>query len=150
MKWRKQWDDIGNADAEAETLLIITDPGMTLQAPAEEADINVIIKRFGITDGSAPLPYWSSQAGLYGDISEFPQDPTEIANIMRDAELRFMALPGDVRQRFTTPQDLFEFLGDEKNADEARKLGLLKPIEPKPPEPEPMRVRVVPEPEAPK
>lgn len=143
IQWRHQWDADADEDADANTLIDFTgDPGMTIQGPTEEADINVIIKRFGIQDGSQ-LPYWNNAQGIYGDISEFPQDPTEIANIMRDADLRFKLLPADVRQRFPSPEALFDFIADPENKAEARKLGLFKPEEVPKPEPEPMKVRVV-------
>lgn len=125
--WRIQWDEY---DTESENSgIVFTEPSMTMQEHAEDADINVIMKRFGVTDGSQ-LPYFASAAGIYGDISEFPQDPTEIANILRDADLRFRALPAEIRQRYPSPEDLFTFLADDANADEARKLGLLEEKKP--------------------
>lgn len=130
LKWRNQWDEKADAVERATTEIDFTgDPGKTIQEPTEDADINVLVKRFGIVDGSQ-LPRWADPKALYGDVSEFPQDPTEVANIMRDAEVRFLTLPADIRERFNNPGRLYKWLEDSKNDDEAVRIGLLKPILP--------------------
>lgn len=126
MEFKQQWDSQASETDRANTRIDFAgDPGCTKQAPKDDTDINVIIRRFGITDGSQ-LPYWTNPRAIYADISEFPQDPTELANIMRDAEIRFMALPADIRSRFPTPGALFAFANDPKNTEEAIKLGILR------------------------
>jgi hypothetical protein len=125
IKWRDQWDDDADQIERERTAIDFTgDPGMTRQEPAEDSDINVLMKRMGVTDG-AVLPYWQSPRALYGDFSEFPQDPTELANIMRDADVRFMTLPADIRERFNNPAGLLKFMENPKNIDEAVRMGLL-------------------------
>lgn len=132
--WRIAWDRF-DTTREASGIDFKNSPSMTLQEHTEDADINVIMQRFGIKDGSV-LPYWPAANGIYGDLTEFPQDPTEIANIMRDAQLRFAMLPATIRQRYPTPEALFDFLSDPDNEPEARKYGLLEEKAPEPPKPE--------------
>lgn len=102
------------------------DPGKTLQEPKEDADINILMKRFGVKDGSA-LPYFTSPKAMYGvDFSEFPTDPQAIADMMHEGQLAFMRLPADLRQRYQTPEALFKFMEQPDNYEEAVKLGLLE------------------------
>lgn len=129
-----RYDQLTAIDCEA-----AGDKGKTLQAPAEEQDINVIMKRFGVTDGSI-LPYWRDPNALYGDFSEMPTDPVEAAELIRLGELTFMTLPADLRQRWGTGAKLYNWLSDEKNHEEARKLGLL---DPKQTPPSPIKVEMV-------
>lgn len=107
------------------------DPSMTLQEPADDADINVILKRMGVRDGSR-LPYFPDANAIYGDISEMPTDPVVIAEIMRQAQLNFMLIPGDVRQKFANTEELYLYLRDPKNHKEAIELGLLQAPDPGP------------------
>lgn len=125
MRFRKRYDDEENkAVGDLEAISFIGDPGRTLQEPAEDADINVLMKRMGVKDGSA-LPYFQNPRALYGDFSVWPDDPVELANIMREGQLAFLRIPAAVRQRYSTPEELFAFMNDEKNYEEAVKLGLL-------------------------
>lgn len=128
IKWRSQWADNDDEDKIAKTTALDFTGTTTIvdQEAAEDTDINVIMKRFGVKDGSA-LPYWDDPKGIYGDISQFPQDPTELANIMLEGQRRFMGLPANVRQRYPSPEALFEFLSNDDNHREARELGLLRP-----------------------
>lgn len=100
------------------------DEGLTMQAPAEEQDINVIMRRFGIKDGSQ-LPRWTDPQAIYGDFSNMPNDPVEAAEIIRRGEVSFNTLPADVRNRFGSGAKLYNWLQDEKNTDEAIRLGLM-------------------------
>lgn len=100
------------------------DQGMTLQAPAEEHDINVIMKRFGVKDGSQ-LPYWPDPNAIYGDFSTMPDSPVEAAEILRQGELEFKLLPAEVRNRFESGAQLYHWLADPNHHEEAQQLGLL-------------------------
>jgi hypothetical protein len=83
------------------------------------------MKRMGVKDGSA-LPYFPDARAMYGDFSVWPDDPTELAEIMREGELAFMRLPAELRQRYGTPDQLHRFMNQEANYEEAVKLGLLE------------------------
>lgn len=130
------WNDGNNAELDQENrdatdVDFTGDPGLTLQAPAEEADLNVIIKRFGVTDGSR-LPRWQDPNAMYGDFSEFPTDPVELAEIIRQGDVAFAALPAELRARFGTGGQMYNWLKDPKNHDEAVTIGLLQrpPLKP--------------------
>jgi hypothetical protein len=46
-------------------------------------------------------------------------------NLIRQAQEEFMRVPGEIRARFNNdPQQFMEFLEDDRNVDEAVKLGL--------------------------
>jgi len=123
--WRLQWDyDADAIEREATNIDFTGDPGKTIQEPAEDADINVLMQRFGVKDGSI-LPYWYAPANMYGDYSNMPDDPVLIANILRDGEIAFMMLPAKIRQRFGSGPELYNWLSDVKNNEEAVELGLL-------------------------
>lgn len=92
----------------------------------DDADINVIVKRFGLT-GELPQAYRAPVSGDFTGISDFHS----AMNAVRAAEERFLQVPAELRKRFGhDPAQLIAFLDDEANRDEAVKLGLL----PKPPE----------------
>jgi hypothetical protein len=125
MKFRPRHNDKDQEKWGAHTAIDFTgDPGKTLQEPADDADINILMKRMGVTDGSQ-LPYFQNPRAMYGDFTEVPTDPTELANMVRAAELEFMMIPAEIRQRYRGPEDLFNYLNNPENYDEAVKLGLL-------------------------
>lgn len=102
------------------------DPGMTRQEPAEDADINVLMKRMGLDDGGR-LPYFNNPDAMWGvDLSSIENDPVLIHNAMLHAQEIFMTIAADVRQKFTGPADMYQYLADPANREEATKLGLLK------------------------
>lgn len=140
--WRNPYNVEENQYFDELTKIDCTnDPGVTLQAPAEEQDINVIMKRFGVKDGSK-LPYWTDPTAVFGDFSYMPEDPVEAAEMLRQGEVAFMTLPADVRRQFDSGAHLYNWLQDEKNAEEAVRLGLLKKKTPPAP-PKPTEVVVV-------
>lgn len=94
----------------------------TQQQFKEESDINEIVRRFGLTGEMPDNP----RVPQYGDFEEVT-DFQSAMNAVRQAEEGFMELPADVRARFANdPQRLMDFLADEANRDEARKLGLVR------------------------
>lgn len=95
--------------------------GKTQQSFAEEADINVIVRRFGVT-GQLPE---NPNPPVYGDFVGL-NDYQSAVNAVLAAEAAFMAFPAEVRARFRNdPQEMMAFLADEKNRDEAVSLGLV-------------------------
>lgn len=126
MTFRRRYDHDQNEQIGHNTAIDFTnDPGKTIQEPTEDADINILMKRMGVKDGSA-LPHFQNARALYGDFSETPSDPVDLANMMRAGELAFMRLPATIRARYHTPEQLFHFMNDNENYDEAVKLGLLE------------------------
>lgn len=102
---------------------IVKTPSLTKQSFAEEADINTIVRRFGIT-GQLPS---NVVAPTFGDFTSVVDYQTAL-NAVIAAQGAFMMLPAEVRERFgNDPQRFVEFTSDDANYDEARKLGLLMP-----------------------
>ena len=94
----------------------------TKQSFKDECDINELVRRFGLT-GEMPQTLEMPKSGDFGTM-----DFHEAMNAVRQAEEQFMTLPAEMRARFGhDPGALIAFLEDEKNKDEAIKLGLVNP-----------------------
>lgn len=121
-----------------ETGLECKDKSLTIQSQAADADINVIMKRFGVT-GAVPVVALPPE---FGDFS-VDIDFRKAMDIMNTADRSFMSLTADIRARFLNdPLRFVEFVADPKNIDEVRKLGLA-PEKIVAPDPVPMKVEVV-------
>lgn len=124
--WRHQYDE--ERDAYEQALTDITPEGPTLTQAhfAKDADINEIVKRFGVKDGS--IPPMALNPRYFGDFENVPDFREALDNI-REANDRFAMLPADIRSRFNNnPLDLFAFVENPANDDEAVRLGLLRKI----------------------
>jgi phage internal scaffolding protein len=126
-------DEASDAVAERNDL-----PSMTIQSQTEDADINVLMKRYGLT-GHLPdnvrLPTYGDFHGVY--------DYQTAMNAVVAADEAFMELPADIRKRFgNSPQLYMEFTTNPENMDEMRKLGIAKEV-PVVVESPPMKVEVV-------
>lgn len=92
------------------------------QSLAADADINVIVRRFGLT-GTMPQVLNMPTSGDFTGVTDFH----EAANVVRRAQEEFLEVPADIRARFgNDPGQLIAFLGDDANRAEAIKLGLVK------------------------
>lgn len=122
--------------ASVDSGLVCEDESLALQSAKDEADINTIVRKFGLT-GELPNDLKMPQSGDFTDVPDFHS----AMNLVRSAQEQFLRVPADVRARFNNdPQRLMAFLEDDVNRDEARKLGFLAdPVK----VPEPMRVQVV-------
>lgn len=103
----------------------------TKQSMAASCDINVLMGRYLRT---GTVDHLAKHGGTYG----FADSRTfhEAMNLIRKAEEMFEDLPSGVRKRFgNDPAAFLDFVGDSKNLDEMRSLGLAKPA-PKVPETE--------------
>lgn len=106
---------------------IVTDtekyPSRTIQSAKDDADINVIVKRFGIT-GQMPA---SPRLPSYGDYSGVI-DYQSAMNVIVQAKEAFMELPAEIRAKFgNDPQAYLQFASDPENIDSMRKMGLAIP-----------------------
>lgn len=112
------------------------DPSLTVQADAQESDINFIVKRFGIT-GELPrnLEYVTNV-----DLTEAPDTYHGAMSILMRAQDTFMELPASVRTKFDNDPGLFmDFASDPANIDALRDMGLAVPkVEPAPGAPVPV------------
>lgn len=132
LKGENNYDPL--VDSLEHTLFCDPEEDRTVQGDALEADINEIVRRFGIT-GQLPDP---RPGGAYGDFSEVT-DFQSALNALLEAQEAFDALPSQLRERFSNdPAKFLEFVQDDDNYEEARKLGLLAE-----PEPDPAPVRVI-------
>lgn len=110
--------------------LACRDPSLTVQSQAEDADINVIIERFGLT-GELPTDIRMPTSQDFGD-NVF--DYQSAMNIIIDAQKQFMRLPAELRARFDhDPQTFMDFVHDPANGGELVRLGLRNPEAPKAP-----------------
>lgn len=101
-------------------------PSMTVQSQKDEADINVLVKRFGLT-GNMPV---NVRVPTYGDFTGV-ESYQEAMNAVIAAENSFMQMNSEVRNRFGNNPELFvKFCSDENNIEEMRKMGLA--VTPKP------------------
>lgn len=137
-----------NYDQDAvslETGIEFTEESLTDQSAREEADINTIVRRFGVTgvlpEGARPVFFAD-----FDDVFDFQS----AQNVIAEANQAFMQLPGDVRERFGhDPQRFVEFCSEQDedgklaNVDELRKMGLAPPEKVPEPEPRPQRVEIV-------
>lgn len=106
--------------------LICEDPSLTKQSPfTDNANIKNILAKYAKT-GILGDP---TRTPIFGDFSE--TDYVKSLNYVAQIKSDFEALPVQTRQRFKNdPTEMLAFLADEKNTDEAVKLGLreAKPI----------------------
>lgn len=137
---RHQYDDEHDAALRDATDIVNNEPSLTKQEFTDNADINIVMKRFGIDDG-ALLPQ-AADPRYYGDFTD-ATDLRESLDRTTNALERFNQLPAEIRRRFDhSPVELHRFIMDPANAEEAITLGLLH-RDAAPPKPEPMQVVVV-------
>lgn len=99
------------------------EPSMTKQSFAEEADINTIVRRFGLT-GQLPNDVRVPMNGDFTEVTNFH----EAMQLVVEAREAFMEMPADVRARFgNDPGAFVDFASNPDNKEEARRLGLLVP-----------------------
>lgn len=114
-----------------ETATRNTEPSKTIQGAAHDADINNIAKSFGLGRGPMPIPAEIFDPANYLDLEEAPESLHDAMQRVREAESAFMRLPAELRRRFADdPGNLWEFLQNPANAQEAVDLGLLVAREP--------------------
>lgn len=99
--------------------LICDDPSLTKQAFTPTTDIRNILQKYAKT-GILGDP---NRTPIFGDFSD--TEYVNSLNLVSNIKSQFEFLPAKTRERFKNdPAELLAFLGDEKNNDEAVKLGL--------------------------
>lgn len=105
------------------------DKSRTQQEFAEEADINVLVERFGIRHVPEGV-----RVPMYGDFTVVRDYRTALESL-KLAEDSFMQMSAKVRARFENdPQKFLDFCADAGNKDEMRAMGLLVAPVPEAPE----------------
>lgn len=98
-------------------------PSMTIQSGKDEADINVLVRRFGLT-GMITGVERPPALEEFADIFDFQS----AMNLINQADRSFKAMSAETRSRFNNdPARFVAFCSDEKNLDEMRKMGLAVP-----------------------
>lgn len=119
-------------DAQKHSLssgLACKDESKTVQADAEAADINNIVKKFGVT---GMLPYGDLQP-VYDDFTDFPVDYHSAMNYIRDADQAFLEFPAEIREKFDNdPGQFLNRLADPFQREFFRDLGFIPPLEESP------------------
>lgn len=121
MQFRKHFGyDVEEASNAAATPVV--GESMTVQSMSEEADINVLMHRYGITGKLPDNP----RVPVFGDFNGI-NDYQSALNAISNAHDAFMEYPAAVRARFDNdPQKMLQFCADGANYAEALKLGLVK------------------------
>lgn len=110
-------------DARRRVVLECKDATRTQQSQKEDADINVIVRRFGVT-GQLPLRLDRLNLGAFTGIFDYQT----AMNALVAADRAFASVPSDVRKRFgNDPQEFMKFCSDPENLPEMRKLKLAPP-----------------------
>lgn len=104
------------------------DPSRTIQSQKDEADINTIVRNFGVT-GVLPVGVKVPQ---YGDFTGMG-DYRDCLEAVRAAEASFAQLPASLRRELDDdPGRFVEWAADEKNLPKMRELGLAVPLKEEP------------------
>lgn len=114
-------------NASSESGLACRDPSLAQQHQADEADINTIVRNFGIT-GQVPIIQRPPALTEFAEVVDYHT----AQNMIRRAQESFMELPADLRSKFDNDPGAFvQFVDDPKNADALVELGIrVKPQEP--------------------
>lgn len=98
-------------------------PGRTKQSFKAECDINNIMARFL---KSGVLEFTQKNEPRYGDVTGIEYNDAMIT--VASAKTLFNELPAALRARFENePARFLDFVNDDRNLEEAREMGLLKP-----------------------
>lgn len=138
-EWRHQFDPVRDRLERTLSDIVCADESLTVQAAADGTDINILVRRFGLD--KAGIPPAVLDPSYFGDFTDTP-DLRSALEQLRTAQAHFDALPPGLRARFrNSPADLWDFVNDPDNVDEAVRLGLFRrPEEPPTPIPVPLAV----------
>lgn len=109
--------------------VVCEDPSLAIQSQKDEADINTIVRNFGVTGtvrGPAVLP-------TYGDFTGV-DDYRSALEAVKAAQDAFASLPATVRERFhNDPGAFLEYAENPANVEGLREMGLANPAPAAPP-----------------
>lgn len=118
--------------------LICEDPSLTKQSFVKDSSIRRILEKY-VKTGILGDP---TRTPIFGDFSN--TDYQSGLDLVANVKSQFERLPVKTRERFKNdPSNLLDFLADEKNFDEAVKLGL-RQAPPPPPAAEPPKAATPP------
>ena len=94
---------------------------MTLQAHSEDADINVLMRRFGVT-GQLPQTLNLPDDADYSEVGDYQS----ALNQLIDAQRQFNSLPPNLRSRYNNdPQAFLEAVASGEALPALREAGLI-------------------------
>lgn len=123
---RKAWSpNVGFRD----TKFVPIGESLAVQSEKDNCDINVIVRRFGVT-GQLPVVARPPTYEDFGGVFDFQS----AMNMIRASEESFAEMSAEVRKRFNNdPHEFVDFCTKEENLPEMRKLGLAVPEVVEPP-----------------
>jgi len=100
--------------------LVCSDPSLAVQSQKDEADINNIVRNFGIT-GRVPAAVRLPEYGDFTGVSDY----RSAIEAVRAAEDAFLAVPSNIRAKFNhDPGAWATFCVDPNNLPQLREWGL--------------------------
>lgn len=103
-------------------------PSLTVQSERDETDVHNILTRYVQTGDLGYFGHGPASKPFFGDFSETPDFATAM-NMQKAAAEYFAELPSKIRLQFGNDyREMVKFLGDPRNADHARELGLLEKL----------------------
>lgn len=130
--WRTQNDHPSTDKAYGDAAATVNDqPSLTQQQFTAETDLNVIMERYGVTNRAIPAGAWPKGMPTI-DLTEFSgMELRDAMDRIEEAKQAFGNLPATIRSRFNNnPAEMWEFLNNPLNGEEAVTLGLLQKREP--------------------
>lgn len=110
--------------ASIDSGLVCLEATKTQQQFADDADINVIVRRFGLT-GQLPENLRFPSFGDFSGINNLQ----DALNIARQAQEQFDLIPAEIRAEFNNdPHTFLQATADPRNLPRLRELGLAKPL----------------------
>lgn len=120
---RTAYDGLQDEYSAAARIFCTAEEGKTVQSEAKNADLNYLLRDLR---GQVLPVIGSSPNAFYGDVSEIGDYHASL-NVLIAAKEAFEAQPAHIRDRFENDAEKFvEFVSDDKNRDEAIKLGLIE------------------------
>lgn len=111
-------------EASAEATIKDNGESMTIQSHSEDADINTMVRRFGIVEA---MPH-TVRVPSFGDFADVTDYRSAIA-AAGEALDHFMKLPAPIRAQFDNdPQNLLDFASIPENIPKLIEMGLGKEI----------------------
>lgn len=121
MFYGSRFPDFYDFNARSRAARFVTiGPSLTRQSELNDADINVLVRRFNVT-GVLPGAALPPTFGDFTGVDDFLSAQLKL----REAQASFDSLPAEIRAKFqNSPAKLIKWLGDPANDDESRALGL--------------------------
>lgn len=122
IEWRQPGKyDVDLASLESALPVELMGESMTQQHLGPDTDINVMVRRFGLT-GEFPV---RREVAAYGEFDEAMDFQTLLHNVKAGEEM-FSRVPAEIRGKFGNDAGAFlEWIHDDANYPEAEKLGLV-------------------------